>query len=1819
MSSSYRIRTELGVNKTIQVKLEQNFDTLELLSLTISPNNLYTRSCANYGVVVGRVFCNNGFGLPNVRLSIFVGLDDLDANDVIISTLYPYREVNDVNEDGYKYNLLPYSPSYNGHIPVGTFPDREDALVNDTVIQVYDKYYKFTVSTNDSGDFMIFGVPPGQQTLFMQVDLSDIGEFSMTPQDLVRMGVASESQLDGTQFKFSTNYSELPQIVTISKTIQVRPFYGEQEICDYAIVRTDFDLTSERNILIQPTAVFMGSIFSTEDELKVSPNRTSQALQDSNFCKVKKSIGEMCNLTTGPGQILAIRQTSIEDADGLPVLEEYKLENAGKVIDENGAWVTEVPMNLNYVYTDEEGNRRISNNSRLGIPTTGKYRFKVKWDQSPQISEQTKRAYFLVPNIKEYGWQSSDIDPINVSLYDGNDIVTSPDLYTTEVNLFSIINQSDLNNYVYRINQTSNAENLQIFYPDGRQYLSKNFVNASTNFQIVWEKTDFETPTQIQFLRILKTRYQLEQSYAFSLDWLEYANIDDAILCNDTFMEMRYNKVYTVSQMIDRYAGGIRPSSTIQIKNIQDSNCNGQYNKFPTNDVFYRSSYQFVFYNMMMEIVKYLLLGIIPTIHVLAFFWLVLGPIIAAIIWAIQVIVRAICVFLNWVRDKFGKPQRDCAPVSDFRSLIGNNPFLNINLALLLYTEDGCERCNCSPDGITADTSITSQYVPYQDLQSSILADTTSFEYYLGSPNTEYNTLNDKDYVPVILAGNSELLGVRKRTPFLVISTTVATGDGDIEYNERKFSTSLPFSEYLNKLNFDSYYFVPKLIQPNNPALGNSSVPRGIKVEIEPELNPNKYHYDNCMFIVLDEGQTFENGTILSFQDPSLSNDRNNVSIFNTTGTTGAIDPNGVYNGESLVGYNVTVNWLNPNMGNPTNNSTTYVITANSNTNAVTYFPSDIEYFQVITTIDLSRIGGFTDEYSMYNYTPYGINCLKELVRNNSGWIDGYGWRAPIATLIQGNAMPQIKVALLMRGVDVHSPRVYQKITFGGLIASTEGGDDYVEGYYKLNIPRQYKPGLQAFQQKMVNRQNQLQTNNSVDELGSTIFYESYMFNYSNGFVPFTSELHKYYSALDTKNFGNSGIPVEYTNTNEPGYAPFEGGMYLTQNGYLQVGGNSNISNFFISDFGATETCPSGSATAQSQCGNIPNSPTTHFISFGDKPIVNNYPVRNGYNYGFTLDGGSVYQFKLNGWFSVDENCSDSAQWRTNDPTISYFSPSYRTITPPPSNTPTYDLINFNNKNKIVVRSERMPTSTTEDISGPNSFQMHQNSKFGIFLFTDTGNVTYLTNITQYPTESDNDSANAFVPYSTVLESVTSCEKSVTLACYDVDSDGNPSIAPNFLDIMEPQPGRIKYFKYGTGCYNLVSRAFESLPKDLANVFEWTNRNKISNAACLGVFSHSYSNSWINGTLFAYPFQNKRLFDIQNRPYSVYCKDTIYLHETSNNFYYRSSPYSVSGRFIGRDSEITSVGNKTYLQSPTTIMDLGPKASFIQEIVNSDEYDGYIVSKLPSTSFKDVSELFNLYILSRIIKKNFWEGILTAIIPDIVTFAFFYNQRWSNGVNFLPGNTDGDYPQMISINSEFGITEFNISNYAQPADSAFQPIYFSNSFGSPIFGVFLTGDTQDRDYISPRRTIIVDNALVTSPQYYYYTEIPTKTQVVPFYQWNLIDEVNIFGDKNNNWKTEYPSGSGNYSQEFFNHSYQKMDRINPASRYFKPDGINASNFRATIINFENGVPTKNLPSGYDYAPFTVGDPFHFYFGLKKGASAMDKFRIKYVNTEEIIE
>ena len=87
MPKSIRIRTEPGVDRNINVKIDQDFDSLEILSLKLRQEDLYDRFCADYGIVVGRVVANGGFGVPNATISVFVPLDSVDENNPVISTI----------------------------------------------------------------------------------------------------------------------------------------------------------------------------------------------------------------------------------------------------------------------------------------------------------------------------------------------------------------------------------------------------------------------------------------------------------------------------------------------------------------------------------------------------------------------------------------------------------------------------------------------------------------------------------------------------------------------------------------------------------------------------------------------------------------------------------------------------------------------------------------------------------------------------------------------------------------------------------------------------------------------------------------------------------------------------------------------------------------------------------------------------------------------------------------------------------------------------------------------------------------------------------------------------------------------------------------------------------------------------------------------------------------------------------------------------------------------------------------------------------------------------------------------------------------------------------------------------------------------------------------------------------------------------------------------------------------------------------------------------------------------------------------------------
>ena len=393
MIQKHRISTNIGKDQLVTVELKQDYDFLEILSLKFTQQDVYTSLCADYGVVCGRITANNGLGIPNARVSIFIPLSASDAEDPVISKLYPYTSVDMRNDDNYRYNLLPARKQHGGHQPTGTFPDQRDILTREEILEVYEKYYRYTVRTNDAGDFMIWGVPVGEQSIHVDIDLSDISCFSFRPDDFIRKGAGVDDFKSTYEFKSSSDIDDLPQIVSFDKSFTVYPFWGNQDLCELGISRVDFDLSS-KGIKIEPTAYFIGSVYTDSDNVAVGIG-----------CGPSNRMGEKCSLTTGAATIEAIRFKNAMDDKNRPILEEYNLKED---IDDDGSFVMNLPMNMEYLYTNEFGENEITNDPNKGVPTSACYRFRITMKNTQNNGSHTMGSY-LVPNIREYSNEDQDL------------------------------------------------------------------------------------------------------------------------------------------------------------------------------------------------------------------------------------------------------------------------------------------------------------------------------------------------------------------------------------------------------------------------------------------------------------------------------------------------------------------------------------------------------------------------------------------------------------------------------------------------------------------------------------------------------------------------------------------------------------------------------------------------------------------------------------------------------------------------------------------------------------------------------------------------------------------------------------------------------------------------------------------------------------------------------------------------------------------------------------------------------------------------------------------------------------------------------------------------------------------------------------------------------------------------------------------------------------------------------------------------------------------------------------------------------------------
>lgn len=384
----YRIRTVVGDDapNVIHVPLKQSYDMFEILSLKLDQTNTYKTYESDYGVIVGRVTANGGFGVPNAKVSIFIDVSDEET--LKNRFLYNYSSTSDTNGDGVRYNVLPDFVDDACHQDVGTFPNKRLVLDNKDEIEIFDKYWKYTTTTNYAGDYMLFGIPTGSQQLHVDVDLSDCGILSQRPRDMIGKGYNANMFESPNKFKFSANLNSLAQIISQDRGIYVYPYWGDVSDGDdkFSITRCDINLEYK----FESYAVFIGSIVTDKGSNAIGKN-----------CTGTEQNGKMSDLIAGEGKIEMIRKTLDGKVEEFPIM-------GNRLIDGDGVWCYQIPMNLDYVTTDEFGNLVPTDNPDKGIATRTRVRFRISLDENPNDATARKRARYLVPNNPRMGEGSFD-------------------------------------------------------------------------------------------------------------------------------------------------------------------------------------------------------------------------------------------------------------------------------------------------------------------------------------------------------------------------------------------------------------------------------------------------------------------------------------------------------------------------------------------------------------------------------------------------------------------------------------------------------------------------------------------------------------------------------------------------------------------------------------------------------------------------------------------------------------------------------------------------------------------------------------------------------------------------------------------------------------------------------------------------------------------------------------------------------------------------------------------------------------------------------------------------------------------------------------------------------------------------------------------------------------------------------------------------------------------------------------------------------------------------------------------------------------------
>jgi hypothetical protein len=878
-------------------------------------------------------------------------------------------------------------------------------------------------------------------------------------------------------------------------------------------------------------------------------------------------------------------------------------------------------------------------------------------------------------------------------------------------------------------------------------------------------------------------------------------------------------------------------------------------------------------------------------------------------------------------------------------------------------------------------------------------------------------------------------------------------------------------------------------------------------------------------------------------------------------------------------------------------------------------YPSDIEYYQVLTAITITQTPtplGMTYTIPDLGNQPYGI--WHELIQNNTGYflqeVSGGGFRFKSNGSITPPPNPDFsyptsiiddftsqKILILQRGVDPYSPMMPNTYGIGKILGHPTEESVVISAMTRMNVP------IQAISNTTIS----VQDHKNVNEIFSGSYFYSPGIPNSPLFPNASTTPGLAFSSYTTSNIGYYGALdfTYYNNINK----------FIIDNKGNKYFGNGSQPTQTMNNYGIS-TWPNNKGVyvvTQSPTNNLfgdikfPTFPFTGVIN----PSTSYQPLEDlsGAAYMYR---GPFAKFDKRSAFQIAVGNPPDERYFLDDKGSAilnlYFSPL---LLPQFTGTtgPTSKLLINNPPQQMVMRSDRLPSSDVFDVNVKKndvSFLnntvplLQQNLSFAAYSVEggglSAGGASFSTGAQQVTADIEGQYASV-----NVLNTLSDCEKLVGLGGY---SGNGVSFGVN--SNYQGQ-GQVE-----NGCYVFVDEPLIGLPGDLALFAEWGYRFRFNYGLCRGVLSQSFTNNWVNGSLYMFPIQADTQFDVLGNPTSEYARPLVFFDESTSTFYYRSSPFSLSsGKFVGKPPINNTSVNSRNLLFPTTIVNLGMKDSIYQEIIFDASAKGYIMKSLSPTTYSDTSDLVNLFVISRITSSGFL-GNLLAGLNGALNILFSRNGR-----NY---RIDGDLAQSMSINSEYGVIPFS-PQYYKVTGNISDPVVVLGTLENPTMGIFFSSSTidlQNKDFLSPG---IIDFRFPNNPKNAVTYPYNIKSQYVPFYQWELNGGTSIFGTETNNWATNQ---SNIFSQRYQSLSRRIQDTPNNPSYFmgstvYPPAGPNVQPLgdiyqRGYIFGVnDNGGYAYDAATGVGNweKNFLVGAPNHFYFGVIKGESALDKFKTKY--------